>query len=63
LFAFFVYAELQEVLEMPAATSPSPPPIQGAVEVSNGILVTLEVQQVRLSGGLSKALAQELMLI
>jgi hypothetical protein len=48
---------------MPAATSPSPPPIQGAVEVSSGILVTLEVEQVRLSRRLSKTLAQESMLI
>ena len=45
---------------MPTATSPLPPAIQEAVvEVSDGIVVTLEVEQVRLSKGHSTDLAQE----
>jgi hypothetical protein len=45
------------------ATSLSPPLIQGAIKVSNRILVTLKVKQVRLFKGLFKAIAQETMLI
>jgi hypothetical protein len=41
------------VLEMPAATSPSPPLIQGAVEASKRIAVTHVVEQVRFSKALS----------
>ena len=40
------------MIKMLAATSPLPPPFQGAVEPSNGILVTREIEQVRLSGRL-----------